>query len=149
MYGLACGDGGRLRPAMRICARIFDVRSVDGSVPMAYESVKKDHNRRIARVMLGYWDSPLLLTQNNIRVWVKGRLFLPADDVCMDNLCIDVTAAEDIEVGDIAVFLGEEGVTVPEILERNGITYVHSEWLCMTAQRLEKVYINGRHDSND
>ncbi len=60
----------------------------------------------------------------------------------MDNLCIDVTGNTDVKVGDTAVLMGdEEGVTLYDILERNHIHYVHSEWMCMTATRLEKVYV--------
>ena len=91
--------------------------------------------------MFGYWDCPLLMTQENVSIRIRGKLFKPADEVCMDNLCVDITGADDIEVGDIAVLMGESGVTIGEILERNRIDYVHSEWMCMTAGRLEKVYI--------
>ena len=59
----------------------------------------------------------------------------------MDNLAVDVSDADDIAVGDEAVFLGDEGVSVLDILKRNRISYVHSEWFCMTAGRLEKVYV--------
>ena len=121
LYGLACGDGGRLRPVMRICAKIFEVCDVDSSAPLSYESaLSQGGKRRIARIMLGYWDIPLLLTQKDVRICIRGRLFYLADG---------------------AVLLGEEGVMVGEICERNGIHYVHSEWLCMTAGRLEKVYV--------
>lgn len=142
LYGLSCGDKGLLRPAMRICATVFDVRMIDASAPLSYHAGRPDSGmRKIARIMLGYWDSPLLLTQGDVQIRIRGRLFRLADEVCMDNLCIDVSDADDIAVGDTAVLLGEEGVTVNEILERNHISYVHSEWLCMTAGRLEKVYL--------
>ena len=59
----------------------------------------------------------------------------------MDNLAVDVTGADDIAVGDVAVLLGDEGVTVEQTLERNGISIARSEWLCMTAGRLEKVFV--------
>ena len=91
--------------------------------------------------MLGYWDLPLLLTQKDVRIWIKGKLYEPADDVCMDNLCIDVSGDDEICVGDRAVLLGEEGIGAMDILARNGIDFVHGEWMCMTADRLEKIYI--------
>ena len=142
MYGLSCKDGGVLKPAMRICAEVFDVREIDANAPLSYRNeMRANGKRRIARIMLGYWDSPLLLTQRDVRIRIRNRLFSLADEVCMDNLCIDVTGADDIAVGDEAVILGEDGVTVGDILERNHIDYVHSEWLCMTAGRLEKVYL--------
>ncbi|MCR5178874.1 MAG: alanine racemase [Lachnospiraceae bacterium] len=145
MYGLDSGDGGLLRPAMRICATVFDTRSVEWNAPLSYKPPEGEEcghtRRRIARIMMGFCDCPLLLTQKDIRVWIKGRVFPLADDVCMDNLCIDITGADDIEVGDTAVLLGEEGVTVEEILARNGIDMIHGEWLSISMARLNKVYI--------
>ena len=143
LYGLPCGDGGRLIPLLRICARIFDVSEVDSGIPLSYINKNDDgkKKRRIARIMLGYWDLPLLLTQKDVRIWIKGKLYEPADDVCMDNLCIDVSGDDEICVGDRAVLLGEEGIGAMDILARNGIDFVHGEWMCMTADRLEKIYI--------
>ena len=143
LYGLPCKDKGRLKPLMSICARIFDVSEVEGDAPLSY--LKKNtggpKRRRIARIMIGYWDLPLMMTQKEVRIWIKGKLYELADDVCMDNLCIDISGEDDIQVGDIAVLLGEEGVRATDILERNDIDPVHAEWMCMTAERLEKVYI--------
>lgn len=144
MYGLPTYDGGRLRPIMRVCARVFDVREVSDDAPLCYESHGEkphDGSRRIARIMLGYWDCPFLLTQKEIRILIRGRLFRPADDICMDNMAIDVTGAEDIAVGDEAVLLGDRGVSLVETMERTGISIARSEWLCMTAGRLEKVLV--------
>ena len=142
MYGLPCGDDGKLIPAMKICATVFDVREIPCTLPLSYNTDKEClTNRRIARIMFGYWDSPLLLTQKDVNISIRGKLFKPADEVCMDNLCLDVTGDDTVKVGDVAVIMGEEGVSIDDILERNHINYVHSEWMCMTATRLEKVYI--------
>ncbi|WP_408070755.1 alanine racemase [Butyrivibrio sp. JL13D10] len=142
MYGLADKKDSDMQFAMKICARIFDVRDIEDDVPLSYESnCKRRGKRKIARIMLGYWDAPLIFTQKDVRVSINKRLFYPADEMCMDNLCIDITGADDIKIGDIAVILGEEGVSAYEILDRNNISYVHGEWLCMTAGRLEKFYI--------
>jgi hypothetical protein len=97
--------------------------------------------RKIARMMIGYGDCPLLLTQKDVRVEIRGRSYPLADDVCMDNLCVDVTGSENIVPGDIAVLYGGRHVTADQIMERNGMQYVHSDWLCMTSWRLEKRYV--------
>ena|GEM_PF-4118858 len=143
MYGLSNVDGGRLQPVMRICARVFDVREVPAGIPLSYinKNDGEKGKRKIARVMLGYWDSPLMLTQKDVRVLINGKLYPPADEVCMDNLCIDVSGSDDVRSGDTVILLGEPGVRVDDILERCNIPSVHSEWLCMTAERLEKVYL--------
>ena len=142
MYGLMCGDGGCLKPVMKICARIFDVREIDADTPLSYQHTDSStRKRRIARAMIGYCDCPLLLTQKDVRVRIRGRIFPLADEICMDNLCIDVTGCKDVAVGDTAVLLGEPGVTDEQIVSRNDMEYVHSDWLSMTAERLEKVYV--------
>ncbi len=181
IYGLPCGDGGRLRGALRIMARVFYVREVPLAVPLSYHpagefsaaaqpSVSEPERmqfqdsepgriqsgdgqqkcirpecmpqtRKIARMMIGYGDCPLLLTQKDVRVEIRGRSYPLADDVCMDNLCVDVTGSENIVPGDIAVLYGGRHVTADQIMERNGMQYVHSDWLCMTSWRLEKRYV--------
>jgi alanine racemase len=201
IYGLPCGDGGRLRGALRIMARVFYVREVPLTVPLSYhpagefsaaalssggewerkqsrdsqpghmqsEDIEPGHTqfqdiepgriqsgdsqpeharpecmpqtRKIARMMIGYGDCPLLLTQKDVRVEIRGRSYPLADDVCMDNLCVDVTGSENIVPGDIAVLYGGRHVTADQIMERNGMQYVHSDWLCMTSWRLEKRYV--------
>ena len=196
IYGLPCGDGGRLRGALRIMARVFYVREVPLAVPLSYhpagefsaaaqpsvsepghtqfqdiepgriqsgdsqperaqsqdselgrmqfhdsQSERMPQTRKIARMMIGYGDCPLLLTQKDVRVEIRGRSYPLADDVCMDNLCVDVTGSENIVPGDIAVLYGGRHVTADQIMERNGMQYVHSDWLCMTSWRLEKRYV--------
>lgn len=142
MYGLACGDGGCLKPVMRICARIFDVREIDGSTPLSYEKMGGGGRmRKIARAMVGYCDCPLLLAQDDVRVVIGGKVYPLADGICMDNLCVDVTGSEDVAVGDVAILLGVPGVMDMDILQRNNMEYVHADWLSMTADRLDKVYL--------
>ena len=71
----------------------------------------------------------------------NGLLKLFSQFLSSGNLAVDVSDADDITVGDIAVFLGDEGVSVSDIMRRNNVSYVHSEWFSMTAGRLEKVYV--------
>ena len=142
MFGLMCGDGGCLKPVMKICVRIFDVREIDATTPLSYQhSDSSTGKRKIARAMLGYCDCPMLVTQKNVRIRIHDRIFPLADDICMDNLCIDVTGCDEVTVGDTAVLLGEPGVMDYEIITRNEMDYVHADWLTMTAERLEKVYL--------
>ena len=142
MYGLMCGDGGCLKPVMKICARVFDVREIDADTPLSYQhSSSHGGKRKIARAMIGYCDCPMLVTQKEVRVRIHGKIFPLADEICMDNLCVDVTGCDEVAVGDTAVLLGEPGVMDEQIIDRNGMEYVHADWLTMTAERLEKEYL--------
>ena len=142
IYGLSCGDNGELQPVMSICGTVFSVKEVDAAAPLSYDEKTRDTGKRkIARVMLGYADCPLLLTQKEVRVLIRGKLFSLAEEACMDNLCIDVTGSDEIEIGDRAVILGDDGIQASDASERNGLHLVHSDWMSITAGRLEKVMI--------
>lgn len=140
LYGLPCRDHGLMQPVMRICGRIYAIREVDPEVPLSYESNDAEIGvRRIAQVPLGFGDCPCLLTGNTILAEVRGKQYPLADEPCMDHLCLDITGADDIHVGDVAVLMGPEGITPYNIISRNGIRYVHSDWMTITTERLEKV----------
>ena len=139
MYGLPCSDSGRLRPILRISARVFDVRTIDASTPLSYRPQESQGKRKVARVMLGSWDCPILLTLPDVQILIRGRLYPLAGEPCMDSICIDISGSEDIVPGDEAVILGERGVTLEKIMKRHYVPY--GEHLCFTAGRLEKVYV--------
>lgn len=141
MYGLPMTKEWDLRRAMHICARVFSVHTIDARTPLSYQSGTEPGMRRIARIMLGYWDAPFLLMGRDVRVRIRDRVFPLADEVCMDNLCVDVTGMEEVTAGDKAVLLNAPGLWYEEIMERNGIPITRSEQLCMTAERLEKEYL--------
>ena len=149
LYGIQGGFEDRapkdrtreLHTAMRICARVFAIKTIQKQTSLSYHPSGAQDMRRIARLMIGYWDVPLLLNQKDVRVCIRGKLFPLADDVCMDNLCIDITGSEEVSVGDVAYLLGPVGVRLEDILERNEIEFLHAEWLTMTAGRLPKVYV--------
>ena len=140
LYGLPCRDHGLVQPVMRVCGRIYAIREVGPEVPLSYENSDAETGvRRIAQVMLGFGDCPCLLTRTTIMADVRGKQYPLADEACMDHLCLDITGAEDICVGDVAVLMGPEGITPYNIISRSGIRYVHSDWMTITTERLEKV----------
>ncbi len=143
LYGLGERECSRLRPVMRICGRICAVREVGPEVPLSYGAGGAGNGtRRVAQVMLGYGDCPCLLTQGRVLAEIRGQLYPLADEPFMDHLCLDVTGAEGVRSGDTAVLLGPDGITACEIAQRSGISYVHGDWMTMTADRLEKVIVN-------
>ena len=140
IYGLNGRDSERLQPIMRVCGRIFAVREVNSEAPLSYESSgRPGESRRIARVMLGFGDCPHLLTQPCLRAEIRGRTWPLADEPCMDQLCVDITGSEDIREGDTAVLLGGKGTAIQDVLEWNGVNYVHGDWMPVTTERMEKV----------
>lgn len=140
MYGLPFDRKNyNLQPLLCIRGRIFAINEVKDIA--SYKESSERGIRKVAIIMFGYWDCPFLMTQKNIKVKIKGRLYPVLDEACMDNVCVDITGSTDVIIGDEAVFLGEEGVDVRDILERTGVDLVHSEYFCMTSGRLLKHYV--------
>lgn len=144
LYGLPCvpGEDFGLKPVLSVKARISDIVSVQAEAMRSYKTGEENRTERIARCLLGYWDCPFLMTQQQIRVWSNGRLYPLSDEPCMDHSCIDAGKGSALKKGDEVVFLGDKrGVTVTELLERHGIELVHSERLYLLSKRLPKYYI--------
>ena len=141
MYGLGTREAGdRIKPVMRVCGRIYGIREVGAKALLSYESGGDAGNKRkIARIMLGYGDCPQLLSLEKLLVRIRGKNYSLADEPCMDQLCVDITGGDEIREGDTAVLMGPAGLTASEICERNGVHYVHSDWMTITTERLEKV----------
>ena len=74
---------------------------------------------------------------------VRGRRVPVAGRICMDLTMIDVTAVDDISVGDEVVILGRQGddiITAKELSSRiNTIPY---EIITSLGSRAKKEYIN-------
>lgn len=142
LYGMPFRDGGRIQTVMKICATVFSVKDVDENVPLGYEgTLSVNGKRRIARVMIGYADCPVLLTLAKVKVKIRGKYYFLAEEACMDNLCVDITGNDDIEEGDIAVIMGDEGLDAVDIISENEIKPVHCDWMIITSSRLEKVLV--------
>lgn len=142
LYGLPCHPENTygLTPLLSLKSRIVTITKSKENCPLSYQKNKSGRNGEIARFLFGYWDCPFLMTQDNVKVWVKGKLYSVADEPCMDSTCIDVEDGA-VSVGDEVVLMGEkEGVRLGEILARHQIDLVHSERLCLLSKRLRRVY---------
>ena len=68
---------------------------------------------RIAILPVGYADGyPRSLSGGGGSVRIRGTCFPVAGRICMDQLAVDITGAEDIREGDIATLIGYEDFAV-------------------------------------
>ena len=64
----------------------------------------------IASVAIGYADGiPRALSGGKIRAIVRGRYVQGVGRVCMDQLMLDVTGVEGVQLGGEAIFIGQQG----------------------------------------
>lgn len=148
LYGLPCNpkNSYKLQPILTLKTRIVSINTIRVNQTVSYLSrIPENQNKAmmVAHISFGYWDCPLLMTQKNIKVWVKGKLYSLKDEASMDNACILISENSNLQTGDEVILLGDKpGITLPAILRRLNIPLVHSEWVCMISKRISKKYLS-------
>lgn len=133
-----------LRPVMSVKARVMTVRYVRRGEYVGYGlAYTADKSRRIATVSIGYADGlPRALSCGCGRVLVNGRAAPIVGRICMDQTMVDVTDAEDVKCGDIAVIIGKSKgaeITAYDIAEQTGT--ITNEILSRMGSRPERFLV--------
>lgn len=131
-----------LRPVLSLKSRIVLTRSVKKGDSIGYgRSFTARHDTRIAILPVGYGDGfPRSLSDGKGKVLVNRHIVPVAGRVCMDQLAVDITDAEDVSVGDIATLVGTEGyreISAPSVADGSGS--ISNELLCRMGARLPVI----------
>ncbi len=148
LYGLPPVDPVRmpfeLRPAMRIVARVTQVRDVPAGVAVGYGGTHvTTRPSRIALLPVGYGDGVPRGLGNRMDVLVTGVPCPLVGRVSMDQCTVDVTGLE-VSPGQRVTVLGREGdreVSVESWAEK--LETIPYEIICGLGRRLPRVYIGG------
>lgn len=132
---------------MAIKARIVQLKDVSENEFISYNRTYKTSKRsKIATLPIGYADGLNRLLSNNHNVIIKGKYAPIVGKICMDQCMIDVTNINGVEVGDVAVLMGEEGnksITPDDIAKK--IKTISYEVFCGISRRVPRIYIsNGK-----
>ena len=138
-------DGPGLEPVMTVKSRVAAVRDLPAGTSVSYGStVTLERDSKVAVLPIGYGDGyPRALS---------GQGFVKLDDVrcpilgriCMDMCMVDVTDADDVQAGDVAVVYDE--YLTQEAARRTG-TIVY-EILCDVGQRIPRICMEGGRPVN-
>ena len=114
-----------LRPALTWKARILLVREVGPNQSVSYgRTFITPHAMRIAAVAVGYADGfPRQVSGRNAQVLVGGKRCPILGRVTMDQILADVTSLPEINPGDEAVLIGDQGnesILARELAEQAG-----------------------------
>ncbi len=149
LYGVSPSDGLDLgyspKPVMSVKSTVSMIKKIS-----AYESVsygrtftsKKD--MVIATVAIGYADGYPRALSNKGQVIINGKFAPVIGRVCMDQMMVDVSDIEDVDIGTVVTVIGKEGdlsVTFADIAALNNtIAY---EIMCNISVRMPRIYIKG------
>ena len=100
-----------LRPALTWKARILLIREVGPNQSVSYgRTFITPHAMRIATLAVGYADGfPRQVSGRGAHVLVGGKRCLILGRVTMDQILADVTSLPEINVGDEAILIGDQG----------------------------------------
>jgi alanine racemase len=130
------------RPVMSLRTRIMLLKTVPAGAPLGYGGTfVTARESRIATIAIGYGDGLRRGLSNQGKVIIRGHLAPIVGRVSMDFTLVDVTAIEDVTVGDEVVVIGGQGaslITAEEIgAEAGTISY---EVTCGISGRVPRVY---------
>ena len=132
-----------LQPALFLKSKVTFIRSVKANTSVSYGSkfiTNKD--AKLAVISIGYADGINRKLSNKISLIHKGKSYPQVGSITMDQLMIDISDSNDINVGDTVLLLGQDGdhyiSPVDWASKSSSITW---EILCAFKNRLPRVQI--------
>jgi alanine racemase len=100
----------QLRPVLSWRARVISVRTIPKGQSVSYGArFRATRPTRVATLSVGYADGyPIGLT-NRAPIALHGKLAPQIGRVCMDMLMVDATDLPEVQVGDVATLIGQDG----------------------------------------
>lgn len=147
-YGLLPSDevnmsGFDIRPALVWKARIINVQTVNAGCGVSYGATfVTEKETKIATVSIGYADGYPRSLSNKGRVICKGKFAPIIGRVCMDQMMIDVSDIENVNVEDEVIVAGAgEGLEMPIEEVANLAGSFNYEFVCGISKRVKRIYL--------
>jgi alanine racemase len=145
VYGLAdppeVADRLDLRPAMRLCARVVNVRRLAAGEPVGYGCTwRAPRDSVVATASIGYADGLRTAMSNRGHALVRGRRVPVVGRVSMDFTALDVTGLEEVGPGEEVVLFGRQGeAEIPATECAASMDAIPYELICGVSFRVWRV----------
>lgn len=133
-----------LRAVMSLKSRIVLLKTVPAGTSLGYGSTfTTERESRIATLPIGYADGYSRALSNSGQVIVRGQFVPVVGRVSMDLTIIDVTDVPEVQLGDEAVLIGEQGglkISAEDLAEQIGtISY---EVVTGVSARVPRIHLS-------
>jgi alanine racemase len=132
-----------LRPVMSLRARLINVRSIAAGVGVGYNRCwVAQRPSRVAVLAAGYGDGIHRSLGNKGAVYIHGQKAPIIGIVSMDVTMLDVTAVQEVAIGDLATVYGTEGEHIyPANVVARSIGTVTSDLISGVSRRVPRFYL--------
>ncbi len=146
LYGLSpCENQSKLnlKPAMSLKSVISQIKHIDKDAYVSYSrTFKSESEMKIATIPVGYADGYIRTLAQDGYVQIGDNKAKIIGRICMDQMVIDVTNCDDINIGQEVILFNGEKTKAPSVDEvaswGNTINY---EIVCLVGKRVARVYI--------
>ena len=130
-----------LKPSMAFKSRVSHIKVLDKGASLSYgRTYTLNQSAKIATVSVGYADGYMRSLSNKAVVYVDGCEVKQTGRICMDQCMIDVTAVNNINVGDEVILFGGSGKISAENTAEL-IDTIGYELVCAVGRRVPRIYI--------
>lgn len=132
-------------PILSLKTKVSMVKTIPDQATVSYGRHYTAHGpRQIASLAIGYADGLSRACSNKgLMVSIRGHLVPIVGNICMDQCMVDITGFDDIEAGDTAVLIGQDGdnvLKVDEISRKAGT--INNETLSILTRRVKRIYFD-------
>ncbi|HEY2493988.1 MAG TPA: alanine racemase [Paenibacillus sp.] len=151
LYGLYPSDEVNRRhvvltPVLTLKTQAVFIKTLPSHSGISYGSrYVTEHDEVIATLPIGYADGYSRMLTGKAEVLIRGRRVPVVGTICMDQCMISLQSfaeqAEEIQVGEEVVLIGQQSdacITADELASQLGT--IHYEVVCMLAARIPRVY---------
>ncbi len=131
-----------LKPAMTFKSHVINVKTVDAGHGVSYGATYVTQSpTKIATISVGYADGYPRSLSNKGRVLIRGEFAPIIGRVCMDQIMVDVTHIDNVEIEDIVTLVGRDGENeIPVEEPANMAGSFNYEFICGLTNRVTRVY---------
>ncbi|MEM0964670.1 MAG: alanine racemase [Verrucomicrobiota bacterium] len=145
-YSSTLLESVRTEPVFRFVTRIGLTKTLPPNTPISYgRTFTTEKATKVAILTAGYGDGIPTAASNRGKVLIQGAICPILGRVTMDQVIVDVSSLEKVEVGENAVLIGRDGnqeITVSEFSEwTDSIPW---EVFCSVTKRVPRVYRTNR-----
>lgn len=132
-----------LTPAMSWYSHVVNIMEPEMNRGVSYGATYvTDHSCRLATISIGYADGYPRSLSNKGWVLIRGKKAPIVGRVCMDQMMVDITDIEGVEIEDRVTLIGRDGDEFISVEEMSGLAgSFNYEFVCDLSPRVKRVYV--------